>query len=296
MEDIVFEQNDALEIMEFCVGKNVYGINIAKIKEVVQYTAPTPSPDQNPCVEGILMLRGNAIPIINLSKRLSTEDSTNKGRDLFIITNFNNLTVGLHVHQINGIRKIAWSSINPPDETLIRHGNHIITGIVNFKDYILVLLDFEKIVADINPVTTIQVKDVKTSASENNTDVPILIVDDSMMLSGLIAKSLKKAGYKNLIIKNNGKEAWDYLNKIDDKSNLNEFVRIVITDIEMPIMDGITLCENIKKSRVLNSLPVILFSSIANETMAKKCDEAGADAVLSKPEIDKLVTIIEAHL
>ena len=288
--------NNTLEVMEFVVGENIYGINVAKVREVVQYTTPTPSPDQNPCVEGILMLRGKPVPIINLSKRLGISESGNGDRDLCIITSFNNLIIGLHVHQINGIIKLSWSKINSPDETITKHGNCIITGIVNFPEYILILLDFEKIVADINPVTTIQVKDVKTSADENHRALPIMIVDDSLMLSKLIGMSLKKAGYTNIIKKQNGQEAWDYLSSECTEEGTDSWVRLVITDIEMPVMDGISLCEKIKESKTLNSLPVILFSSIVDDAMENKCKKAGADATLSKPQIDKLVSIIEELL
>ena len=106
MAVVIEEKEDSLEIMEFQVGGNSYGINIAKVREVVKYEIPTPSPDQHPCVEGILMLRGEAIPVIDLSKGLDTSPSTNPDRDLFIITSFNNLIVGLHVHSISGIKKL----------------------------------------------------------------------------------------------------------------------------------------------------------------------------------------------
>lgn len=289
--DIVDE--DVLEIMEFLVGGNSYGINVAKIREVVQYRTPTPSPDQHPCVEGMLMLRGKPIPIIDLAKRLKTEETKDTERDLFIITTFNNLIVGLHVHKINGIRKLAWSKIRKPDETISRHSGCIVTGIVDFNDYITILLDFEKIVADINPTTTIQVSDVSEEANDALKDKPIMIIDDSPMLNKLIKASLVKAGFTNIVSKANGKEAWDALFSYKGSKDILSIVSCVITDIEMPAMDGLTLCKKIKADSVLHTIPVVLFSSIIEESMRIKGEAAGADAQISKPDIKNLVSILD---
>lgn len=288
------EKEDSLEIMEFQVGSNYYGINIAKVREIVKYTVPTPSPDQHPCVEGILMLRGAAIPVIDLAKRLETGESSNPDRDLFIITTFNNLVVGLHVHSISGIRKLGWSKIEKPDETITRYKNCIITGIINDVNKILVLLDFEKIVADINPRTTIQVSDVKTEASKDIVNKPIMIVDDSSMLNNLIRSSLSKAGFTNIASKSNGKEAWDALFSYKGSKDILSLVSCVITDIEMPLMDGLTLCKKIKADSVLNKIPVILFSSIIDDSMKAQIKDSGADAYMSKPQINELVSILES--
>lgn len=288
------DREDSLEIMEFQVGGNSYGINIAKVREVVKYDVPTPSPDQHPCVEGIFMLRGEAIPIIDLSKELITGPSSNPDRDLFIITTFNNLIVGLHVHSILGIRKLEWSKIDKPDETITRYKNCIITGIINDLDKIVILLDFEKIVATINPRTTIQVTDVTNEISDTLKEKPIMIIDDSSMLNNLIRTSLTKAGFKNIVSKSNGKEAWDALFSYKGSRDILSIVSCVITDIEMPLMDGLTLCKKIKGDNVLKQIPVVLFSSIIDESMKAKGQEAGADAQMSKPQINELVSLLQS--
>ena len=288
------DREDSLEIMEFQVGGNSYGINIAKVREVVKYDVPTPSPDQHPCVEGIFMLRGEAIPIIDLSKELITGPSSNPDRDLFIITTFNNLIVGLHVHSILGIRKLEWSKIDKPDETITRYKNCIITGIINDLDKIVILLDFEKIVATINPRTTIQVTDVTNEISDTLKEKPIMIIDDSSMLNNLIRTSLTKAGFKNIVSKTNGKEAWDALFSYKGSRDILSIVSCVITDIEMPLMDGLTLCKKIKADNVLKQIPVVLFSSIIDESMKTKGQEAGADAQMSKPQINELVSLLQS--
>ena len=303
-------KQDTLEIMEFVVGSNVYGINVAKVKEVVQYSTPLPSPDQHPCVEGILMLRGTPIPIIDMAKRIGAEvpgtvgsddmntdgENDRMDRNIFIIAGFNNLRVGLHVHAVNGIRKLAWSDIKSPSETISRYNNCIITGIVNLKEKILVLLDFEKIVADINPTTTICVDKVNVKVGEDISSKPIMVVDDSQMLNKLICKSLSKAGYNNIISLNNGLEAWEVLEKVDDKTKIKDTVSAIVCDIEMPVMDGLTLCEKIKSDNDLRLIPVIMFSSLIDESMAMRCEQVGANAQFSKTQIDRLVSVLETYL
>ena len=294
----IFDENkdNTLELMEFKIGDNFYGINVAKVREIVQYSEPTPSPDQHPCIEGVLMLRGDAIPIINMSKRLNINETVDKERDLFIITSFNNLVVGLHVHVINGIRKYSWDEINSPDETIITHGNCIITGIVNKENHMLVLLDFEKIVAEINPVTTISLKDVNNSQKTKHPDAPIMIVDDSVMLNNLIRSALNKAGYKNIISKNNGEEALNYINSIKDKQNIKNKVSVIITDIEMPVMDGLTLCKKLKQNVETAIIPIIIFSSIENKTQYLNLEKVGANEQFSKPDIGKLLESVERYV
>ena len=288
------ELNDSLEVMEFEIGENSYGINVAKVKEVVMYDSLTPTPDQHPCVEGILMLRGTPIPVINLAKRLKFAESADPENDLIIITIFNNLSVGLHVHSVNDILKLSWSEIEKPDATLQRNSNCIVTGIIKNDNRITILLDFEKIVADINPTTTIQVSDITEKSNDVFTSQPIMIVDDSPMLNKLIMQALKKAGFTSISSKSNGKEAWDALFSYKGSKNIRQIVSCVITDIEMPAMDGLTLCRKIKADSVLSQIPVILFSSIIDDSMKERGKEAGADAQISKPEINNLVNIIES--
>ncbi len=298
MSDEKFESIDdgSFEVLEFTVGNNSYGINIAKAKEIIQYQPATPSPDQDPCVEGILLLRSAPIPILDLSKRLATEPTTNVERDLYIISAFNSITVGLHVHSIIGIHKMNWSQIRKPDETITRHGNSIVTGIINFKDHFVMLLDFEKIVADINPVTTIQVADVPINTSPNQNPAPILIAEDSVMLNHLVCSALDKAGYENVVATADGEEAWNYLQSQKSNPGITPAIRCVITDIEMPIMDGLTLTRKIKADPAFTDLPVLIFSSIVDEATHQKGLDSGADAVLAKPNIGQLAEVLRGIL
>ena len=157
----------------------------------------------------------------------------------------------------------------------------------------MIILDFEKIVSDIAPETGLKVEEIKELGERERSDVPILMAEDSALLNKLISDSLKEAGYVNLIDCVNGQEAWDFIEKAAAEGNIRDKVRCVITDIEMPIMDGHRLTKLIKSTDSTKDVPVVIFSSLVNEEMRRKGEQLGANAQLSKPEIGNLVRIID---
>lgn len=282
-----------LEILEFIVGSNHYGINVAKIKEILPYKRPTAIPNAHPCIEGIFMPRDVIITIVDLGKSLNLPPSETENTDMYIVTNFNKLSIGFHVNSVLGIHRVSWADISKPDESISNSGKGVATGIIKLEDRLIVILDFEKIVADISPETGLKVSDIDEMGERNRSSVPILIAEDSPLLSTLIKDSLHKAGYVNITAKMNGKEAWDQLCDYKSSGNVRDKVRLVITDIEMPQMDGHRLTKLIKDDPDLKGIPVIIFSSLVNDEMRKKGESLGADAQLSKPEIGNLVSAID---
>ena len=285
-----------LEILEFAVGSNHYGINVAKIKEILPYKAPTPIPNAHPCIEGIYMPRDTIITIVDLAKALNVPPSQNNALDMYIVTNFNMLNVAFHVHNVMGINRVSWSDISKPEESISNGGNGVATGIIKMNDRLIVILDFEKIVSDISPETGLKVSDIDQLGERERNNSPILIAEDSPLLSKLIYDSLHKAGYINIIVTNNGEEAYDKLLEFKDEGGIGTKVCCVITDIEMPKMDGHHLTKLIKEDPELKKLPVVIFSSLVNEEMRRKGESLGADAQLSKPEIGSLVLEIDKLL
>lgn len=282
-----------LEILEFRVGNNYYGINVAKIKEILPYKEPTPIPNSHPCIEGIFMPRDEIISIINLEKCLNLNRIGNPSSDMYIVTNFNKLNTAFHVHGVIGIQRVSWADIAKPDATINAEDAGVATGIIRLKDKLIVILDFEKIVSDISPETGLKTSDIDKMGTRERNNSPILIAEDSALLSKLISDCLFKAGYNNLITTSNGLEAWNKLCEFRDAGTLAEKVSCVITDIEMPQMDGHHLTKLIKEDPNVQFIPVVIFSSLVNEEMRKKGESLGADAQLSKPEIGLLVEAID---
>lgn len=281
-----------LEVLEFTLGNNHYGINVAKIREILTYQPITPVPNSHPCIEGIFMPRDTMITVVNLKRCLAMPEGK-QDEGLFIITNFNKLNIAFHVDQVVGIHRVSWEAIIKPDSTINTEENSASTGVIKMENKLIIILDFEKIVTDISPETGLKVSDVDNMTERERCDSPILIAEDSPLLSRLITDCLKKAGYTNLIVTMNGQEAWEKLVQYKKEGSVREKVHCVITDIEMPLMDGHRLTKLVKTDDIMKKIPLIIFSSLVNDEMRIKGQQLGADAQLTKPEIGHLVSAID---
>lgn len=296
METKILLENgtNELEVLEFVVDGNFYGINVAKIREIIPYSPVTPVPNAHPSIEGIFMPRDAMITAIDLRNCLQRGQSEPGG--LFIITSFNKLDIAFHVDSVIGIHRVSWADIIKPGATVTTSEDGISTGIIKIDGKLIIILDFEKIITDINPETGLKVTEIESLGVRERTSAPILIAEDSALLRKLIVDSIRKAGYDNVIKTENGEEAWEYICKCRDEGRLKEEVALLITDIEMPLMDGHRLTKLVKSDDATKDIPVIIFSSLVNAEMRRKGEELGANAQLSKPEIGNLVKVIDKLL
>ncbi|MBQ8982991.1 MAG: chemotaxis protein CheV [Lachnospiraceae bacterium] len=281
-----------LEVLEFEVSGNHYGINVAKVEEILTMQKITPVPNSHPSIEGMFMPRGKIITVMNLYHILGFPDE-GSDHDMLIVTNFNNLNIGFRVHQVMGIHRVSWNDIIKPDATINGAGAGMSTGIIKYNDDLIMILDFERIVEEICPETSLKVSEIDRLGDRPRNEVPILIAEDSPMLSKMIQDSLEKAGYTNLTIKANGQEAWDVITTLKKNNGVQYGVKLLITDIEMPVMDGHRLVKLVRDDDELKDIPIVIFSSLINEDMKRKGDLLGANAQVSKPEIGMLVHIID---
>lgn len=285
-----------LEILEFKVNGNYYGINVAKVKEIMKYQSLTPIPNGHPNLEGAFNTRGETISIINLAKSLGMKDETDPQRDMFLITSFNDISSGFHVNEVVGIHRVNWSQIIKPDSMISNSRTSVTTGIINIDGKLVLLLDFEKIVADISPEVGIKLSEVEQLGERSVCNAPIIYAEDSQLLSTLIYDGLTKAGYTRVMPTNNGLELWDILQTYKKAGTLKQNVACVVTDIEMPQMDGHRLLKLIKNDPELKDIPVIIFSSLINEDMRRKGESLGADAQLSKNEMGEFIKKLDEIL
>ncbi len=281
-----------LEVLEFTLNDFSYGINVAKVREIIPYSSVTPVPNAHPSIEGIFMPRDKMITAIDLKNCLQKGDSEPTG--LFIITNFNNLDIAFHVDNVVGIHRVSWKEIIKPDSTVNSYEEGISTGIIKINNKLIIILDFEKIVADINPETSLKDSDIDELGVRERNDIPILIAEDSVLLNKKIVDSLHKAGYSNVIHTKNGQEAYDVIQECKETGTLRDHVQLIITDVEMPEMDGHRLTKLVKEDDLTKDIPVVIFSSLINEEMRRKGESLGADAQLTKPEIGNLVKVIDS--
>ena len=203
--------------------------------------------------------------------------------------------IAFRVHSVVGISRISWTDIHKPDKTVSGGSEGVATGIAQCGSDLVTILDFERIVAEIAPETSIQMEEIDQMGPRARSSEPVWIAEDSILLSKMIEECLRKAGYVNLRMFPNGQELWDYLNTLRKKEDVRDAVSVVITDIEMPQMDGHRLTKLIKDDQQFKELPVIIFSSLITEEMRRKGKELGADEQMSKPEIGHLVQVID-HL
>ena len=283
-----------LEIMEFTVGGELFGINIAKIREIMKAQETKRMPNSHNFVEGIFKQRGEVITVIDLAKCLNIERSENKSHDIFILTHFNKLNFAFRVESVVGIDRVSWEDIKKPDKVIYSGEDSVATAIAEYKDRLITILDFEKIIADISPETSITLDRLDELGDRVESQKKILVAEDSMMLSNLIIGFLHKSGYKNTVKFNNGKEAWNYLTEAKESGlPISNYVSCIVSDIEMPLMDGHRLTKLIKTDDELKHIPVILFSSLISDELRIKGQEVGADEQITKPEIVELVNIID---
>jgi two-component system chemotaxis response regulator CheV len=282
-----------MEIMEFTISGNIFGINVAKIREIMMACPVTTMPHSHPSVEGVFKPRDLVITVIDLPGYLGL-DSEVSDKNLFIITNFNKMYIAFRVHTVEGIDRISWDKIEKPDATIYGGDEGLVTGLAQFEGRLITILDFEKIVTDIAPETGLRMSEIEELGERGRDDHPVVVAEDSALLAKLILEALHAAGYMNVKQFDNGQEAWEFLETLrNDPDHLINNASCLITDIEMPRMDGHRLTRLVKEDAVLRQLPVVIFSSLVTDEMRKKGERIGADEQLSKPEIGRLVSVVD---
>ncbi|SDH51981.1 chemotaxis protein [Alteribacillus bidgolensis] len=293
--DILLESGtNELEIVMFNVGTGTFGINVLKVREILQPVEITETPNRHKHLEGIVRLREEVIPVIDLAKVLGYPPADQPEYDKFIIAELNQMKVAFHVHSVSRIHRISWEQIEKPGDLSQGHDANTI-GIVKMDQGMSLLLDYEKIVMDIAPSSEMQGIQRNDEHVKDRAHKTLMIIEDSPILRKLLENTLEDAGYTSSVLYQDGKEAWDYISSLTetDGSDNKRLPDLIITDLEMPRMDGHHLTIKIKEHEELKHLPVVIFSSLITEDLYHKGERVGANAQVSKPEIGKLVDEID---
>ncbi|MCM3488342.1 chemotaxis protein [Alkalihalophilus marmarensis] len=283
-----------LEVIVFNVGNGTYGINVMKVREIVQTQTVTHIPNSHPHIEGMIRLRDEVLTVVNLKEVLGCVSEGDDTQDKFIVSELNKMKVAFRVSGVSRIHRISWEQIEKPTE-LSQGLQSATTGVIKLDGQMILLLDFEKIVVDINPSKGINVEQVRKLGRRERSHKKIVVAEDSAMLRKLLHQTLAEAGYEQVTFFENGKEALDYLEYLQtsDEHTVEEEVQLVITDLEMPKMDGLHLTRRIKEDDDFKRIPVIIFSSLITDDLYHKGIAVGADRQVSKPEIVKLIEEID---
>ena len=278
-----------LEIVEFEVANNKFGINVIKVKEIIQPIPVTFIPHAHPHVEGIIQLRGEVLPVVDMLKVLGIPTNNRNPQQKYIVAEFNKQRVVFHVDNVTQIHRISWDQIEKPSD-MYQGGTSQVIGVIKYNEEMILLLDFEKIMVDINPESGISVDSVKKLGKRDRSEKKVVIAEDSPLLRKLLFDTMGEAGYVNTEFFENGRDAYEYLEAlVKADKNIEKHVQMVVTDIEMPQMDGHHLTKKIKSHPDLQKLPVIIFSSLITDDLRHKGDQVGAEDQISKTEIAELI-------
>ncbi|MBF0499637.1 MAG: chemotaxis protein CheV [Candidatus Riflebacteria bacterium] len=294
-----------LEVAEFYMGKQSYGINVAKIREIVLYMASNVTflIGEPPGVLGTIIFRGHAVPLIDLHKILNLPPASEGTRQVILISEFNQSINAFLVDGVSRIHRISWADFTPMHPILTHHSSFI-TGSFHIEKREILILDFECIINDIFPGSAMSDAPSaisKGDGSDRRANANLLIVEDSKVIQTKIINKLTASGFKHVNVAANGEEALKIVHSFQQKGaaqnkKLIDVLDVIVSDIEMPIMDGLTFCRNIKSNAETSGVPIIMFSSMINDEMARKCTQVGADHCLAKPELDDLIGLIDQEM
>ncbi|MCW5756120.1 MAG: chemotaxis protein CheV [Phycisphaeraceae bacterium] len=284
-----------LEVLVFTLGQSVCGVNVAKVREVVRWMPPTRTPGLHPSVEGMFKLRGEVIAMVDLCRHLGidTTESSDEDRRI-IVTEFNGRRTAFVVDSVEQIHRLSWTSIEPVPsfggiEGVGERAMSACTGVLKLGERLVLMIDFESVADSI-------VFDEKLHKAEiaapppglDRSKLRIVVAEDSGFMRGLLGQVLERAGFGKVEAFVDGQAAWDRL----EASEPGE-IDLLLADIEMPRVDGLHLTSRIRQSHKLSSLPVVLFSSLVTEDNRKKGEQVGANAQIAKPELARVVSVID---
>ncbi|MDR2695713.1 MAG: chemotaxis protein [Deltaproteobacteria bacterium] len=296
-----------LEVVEFYLDepgyRGHYGINVAKVVEIIRPQPVTAMPQMpHPCIMGAFPYRdGRVVPLVDLAKYLGTKSPADQEPKV-VITEFNKVITAFQVSGVNRIYRLSWTDVEAPGLFLQASSKNSITGVVRLDGRVVFLLDMESIVDDLHPGLAVAMQVEGRADTVGARPLRLLHADDSGSIRRLMFKLLTINNRFELIQAMDGQQAWDILTAFKTRAEseqrpITDFVEGAILDIEMPRMDGLTLCKQIKQDNVLRVLPVAIFSSLITETLRHKGQSVGADTQFAKPDLqsvsDKMFDLIE---
>jgi two-component system chemotaxis response regulator CheV len=284
-----------LEVLVFRMGTQRYGVNVAKVREVIRGETPSEPPKMHRSIVGVINKRGQLIPLVDLGKHLGLDpiDLSGIADARIIVTEFNGMVVGFLVEAVERIHRLGWDRVQTVPDLGEREAGvnySTCTGIIRFEEYLLLMIDFESITDSIRMEDKLHVTSVDNPLGVDRGSVRVVMAEDSSFMRDAIGTVFRQSGYTNATIFADGQAAWD---AISAGAAQGEIPDIVISDIEMPRMDGLRLTKEIKGDARLAGVPVVLFSSLITEENRKKGEQVGADRQLSKPELPDLVRLVD---
>ncbi|MFQ5489393.1 MAG: chemotaxis protein CheV [Phycisphaerae bacterium] len=277
-----------LEVLVFHLDGGFYGVNVAKVREIIAVVPLTQMPHTHPAVRGVFNQRDHVHPLVDLRKFFKMPPAADEENARIIVTEFNNQRMGFLVDDIDRIHRVSWSDMGEVP-AVGRDDDTAMTGVLQLDDHLILMLDFERVAFQISGITGLEQAPGQTAGTDRS-QIKVLLADDSAMMRRMLGNAVQSAGFTDVVIATDGREAWNMLNDMLESATLPD---VIVTDIEMPRMDGLFLTKSIKEHQGLKHVPVIVFSSLVSDDNLKKCEAVGADRQLTKPELPGLVSVID---
>jgi two-component system chemotaxis response regulator CheV len=292
-----------LEIIEFTVCGQPFGVNVAKVRKVLPFQSGmvTRMADAPPGVEGLIYYQEKPVLLVDLREILRLQGPPpSENRRLALITQFNDLLSSFLIDGVNRIHRLSWKALSPFEETL-PGSSACVTGMVTIEGRVIMILDLEHLMAEISPETSVRATlgvDRAIPSDTRRGAVRILYAEDSSLIRRITLQKLREAGFDKVQPFENGQRAYDALAAMAAEAKAagqppESVVDLILTDIEMPRMDGLTLCRLAREELGLRRTPVVIYSSLINEQMAAKCRAVGSNAQISKPKIEDIVSVLD---
>jgi two-component system chemotaxis response regulator CheV len=283
-----------VEFLEFVIGNQNFGVNVAKVTQALVWKDQelTKLPQASSYSLGTVPFRKKHIPVIDLKSYLGIyEQAANPDKQLLLVMEFNRKSNGYVVDGVEEIQRVSWDKFVPFTDTAYVQGDPCIIGTVTIDNRVIMILDMEGMMAQLDNSLSMQnyAKEIQPTEVFERSKVRILYCEDSPIIQKITTKILLESGFQDIKVFNTGQAGLEYLMEPG-----NGGVDIILSDIEMPQLDGLALCKIVKNHKEYSNIPFVFFSSLINEQMKKKCDALKADAAFSKPEINQIVSSIEA--
>lgn len=285
-----------LEVLVFKLSEGWFGVNVAKVREVIKPVDLTEAPNQHPAVLGMFNIRGVVLPVVDLAGHLGltaepADERLERGR--VIITEFNGMRTGFLVDDVDQIHRVSWAAVKPApdmDFNINGYGDRPVsstTGTLELGDCLILMLDFESVADAILCEDRLHIEAVENPDSVDRPTKRVILVEDSPFMRNLMQRTLVQSGYERLEVYANGEDAWNAIQRGGAP------IDALVSDIEMPRIDGLHLTKLVKNNEAYAGIPVVLFSSLVSDDNRKKGEQVGADVQIPKPELHEMVRIID---
>lgn len=280
-----------VEVLEFTVSNQTYALNVAKVLQITVFDEAdiTNLPDENEGLIGSSYFRETPIPVLDLKPILGVPKDEETTQPLLLVCQFSGSTVAFKIGTVSRIHRIEWDQFEELNQDLFDTQQTFVLGTIQLDNKVIMVLDVEGLVGSLNGNADFQAS-LDESQEESVGDYSILYAEDSSIVRGIAVSALRKAGITKIKEFPTAVEALRYLN-----DNPEEKIDFILSDVEMPGLDGLSFCQELKQTTRTAQIPFVFFSSLINDQMREKCKEVGAQEALAKPEVHRIVPLIKEY-